>query len=146
MPEFKLTINDVKTGKSYQKTVSGTETDIFKRSKIGNKIPGDSFGLKGYELEIRGGSDNAGFPMRFNLNTAGRKRILLRRAPCVKIKRKGMKKRKTVVGNMLSHTISQINLKITKYGTKSIEEILGKKEASEEKKEEPKQEVKEEKK
>lgn len=134
MAEFKLTINDVKTGKSFQKTITGTETDVFKGKKIKDAIPGDGFGLKGYELQITGGSDNAGFPMRFDIEGPGRKKPMLTRGPCVKIKRKGMKQRKTVVGSSLSSTISQINLKITKYGSKSLNEIFGIKEEPKEEK------------
>lgn len=130
MPEFKLTINDVKTGKSFQKTITGAESDVFKGRKIKDKVAGDGFGLKGYELEITGGSDKAGFAMRYDLEGMGRKKPLLTKGPCVHIKRKGMKKRKTVIGNNLSHNITQINVKITKYGTKSINEIFGVKEES----------------
>jgi len=148
MPEFKLTINDVKTGRSFQKTVSGTESDIFRGKKIKDTVDGSSFGMKGYELQVTGGSDSSGFPMRFDIDGQGRKRPLLTRGPCVKIKRKGMKKRKTVVGNSLSASIIQINLKITKYGQKSVNEIFGveeKKEETKEVKEEekPKEEIKE---
>lgn len=128
MPEFKLNINDVKTGKSYKKIVSGNESDIFKNKKIKDKIIGDSFGLKGYEFEITGGSDIAGFPMRSNIPGIGRKKVLLTKGPGVKIKRKGMKKRKSVVGSTLSHLITQINLKTITYGNKSFEEVFGKKE------------------
>ena len=54
MPEFKLVINDVKSGKSYQKAVTGDESDVFKRTKIGSIISGDTFGFNGFEFEITG--------------------------------------------------------------------------------------------
>ncbi|MBS3149950.1 30S ribosomal protein S6e [Candidatus Woesearchaeota archaeon] len=125
MPEFKLVINDVKTGKSYQKAIAGEESDIFKKTKIGSIISGDSIGFSGYEFEIRGGSDNCGFPMRSDIEGINRKRPLVTNSIGVHIKGKGIKKRKTLVGNTLSKSISQINLKTTKYGSKSITEILG---------------------
>ena len=125
MPEFKLVINDVKTGKSYQKVVSGEDADVFKRTKIGSIVQGDSLGFSGYEFEIRGGSDNCGFPMRADIDGIGRRRPLVTKSIGVRVKGKGIKKRKTLVGNTLSHLISQINLKTTKYGQKPITEILG---------------------
>jgi len=137
MPEFKVVINDVKTGKSYQKIVSGEESDVFKRTKIGSIISGDALGFHGYEFEIRGGSDNCGFPMRSDIEGINRKRPLVTNSIGVHIKGKGIKKRKTLVGNTLSHTISQINIKTTKYGNKQIPEILG----IVEKKEEPTTEI-----
>ena len=123
MPEFKVVINDVKTGKSYQKIVSGEESDVFKRTKIGSIISGDTIGFHGYEFEIRGGSDNCGFPMRSDIEGINRKRPLVTNSIGVHIKGKGIKKRKTLVGNTLSHLISQINIKTTKYGNKQITEI-----------------------
>ncbi len=155
MAEFKLTINDPKTGKSYKHLTSDTS---LVGKKIKEKVKGDVFGLKDYEFEITGGSDNAGFPMRFDIPGIQRKKALLTRGPGVKIKRKGMRKRKTVAGNEISKKTVQINLKIIKPGSKKIEEILGKKEETKEaskeetkkveekpketKKEEPKKEIK----
>ena len=124
MVEFKLTINDVKEGKSYSKEVKEAEADSFKGGKIGSKVAGDSFGFTGYEFEITGGSDNAGFPMRSDLEGQERKKIYALNGPGIKTKRKGARIRKSVRGNTLSHVISQINLKIIKYGSKSVKEIL----------------------
>lgn len=144
MSEFKLTINNPKTGKSYGKTVN---TELFKGRKIRDKVKGDSIGLGGYELEITGGSDNAGFPMRRNIHGTSRKKVLLVKGPCVKIRRRGMKKRKTVRGNILALDVAQINLKVVKEGSKKIDDLLGKedKEKVEEKKEVKKEEKKKEK-
>ena len=128
MVEFKLTINDVKDGKSYSKEVKEAEADAFKGGKIGNKVKGDSFGFEGYEFEITGGSDNAGFPMRKDLNGQERKKILALNGEGITTKRKGARIRKSVRGNTLSHVISQINLKVVNYGGKSIKDILGIKE------------------
>lgn len=137
MPEFRLVINDVKKGRSYQKVVTGNETDAFRGLKIGSKLSGDSFGLKDYELEVRGGSDDAGFPMRFDVEGMSRRRPYISRGPGIKGLKKGEKTRKTVTGNTLTHNIRQINLKVVNYGSKSLEDIFGVKqeEVKEEKKE-----------
>ena len=145
MAEFKLVINDVKKGRSYQKVVTGAETDVFKGLKIGSKLKGDSFGLKGYELEVRGGSDSAGFPMRFDVDGILRRKPYVSRGPGVRGLKKGEKTRKTMAGNTLTENIKQINLKVIMYGSKSIEEIFGVK-TEEAKVEAPKEEIKETKK
>ncbi len=121
MTEFKLTINDPKTGKSYSKTV---DTTIFKTKKIGNVIEGDSLGLKGYHLEITGGSDSSGFPMRKDLEGIAKKRALLIKGTGVRIT-EGIRKRKTIRGSTVSLSTTQVNLKVKTYGPKSLEEIFG---------------------
>jgi len=145
MAEFKLTINDTKNGKGYQKSVTGAEADTFKGKKLGDKINGELIGLKGYEFEIRGGSDKQGFPMRWDVDSTQRKKPLIVEGVGVKKKRKGQKQRKSVRGNILSTEIVQINLKTIKYGNDSLAKLFGKEEApKEEKKEEVKEEPKKE--
>lgn len=126
MPDFKLVINDPKTAKSYQKIVTGNEADVFRGTKIKSKISGDQIGLKDYELEITGGSDSSGFPMRSDIEGILRKRPLVSRGPGIKGLKKGEKIRKTVAGNTISHLTSQINLKVLKHGSKSLDEIFTK--------------------
>ncbi|MFH0752382.1 MAG: 30S ribosomal protein S6e [archaeon] len=120
--EIKLVINNPKTGRSYQKQLEG---EFLVGMKIGAKVNGDNIGLPGYELEITGGSDNAGFPMRRDIDSSGRKQALLTKGPGVHINREGMKKRKTVRGNTIGEVTAQVNLKITKLGSKDLEELLG---------------------
>jgi len=134
--EIKCTINDPKNGKSYSKTIDKT---ILKGRKIRDTIPGNLLGLTGYELKITGGSDDAGFPMRPEINTPARKKILVQNSIGVKVKRKGMFKRKTVRGNTVSGKTAQINLAVSKAGTKALQELLApKQEAKQEKTEEKK--------
>lgn len=139
---FKIVISDPKTRKAYQKEIE-KETSGLIGKKIGETFSGDILGLQGYELQITGGSDKDGFPMRPDVEGTARKKILLSSGPGFHPKRKGQRKRKSVRGNTISLDISQINVKIVKYGTKSIEEIFGKKEEKEVKSE--KKEQKEEK-
>ncbi|MFH1455980.1 MAG: 30S ribosomal protein S6e [archaeon] len=120
MAEFKIVINDPKTGKTYQKTL---DEQAFIGKKIGDKIDGNLVGMAGFELEITGGSDVAGFPMRKDIQGSGRKRALLTSGTGVHIKRKGKKVRKTVMGSTISENIVQINLKIVKGD--NVEKTLG---------------------
>ncbi|MBU1245673.1 MAG: 30S ribosomal protein S6e [Nanoarchaeota archaeon] len=132
MVEFKLTINDPKTGKSYQKTISGDETSEFRGKKLGDKISGTKLGLEGYELEITGGSDKQGFPMRKDLEGQGRTKPLVVSGIGAKAKRDGERQRKTVRGNALSTEVSQINIKVTKQGKDSLDKLFGKEEVPKE--------------
>ena len=91
MPEVKVVINDTKSGKSYQKVVPENEAQSFVGLKIGSKLSGDKLGLNGYDLEIRGGSDNAGFPMRFDIDGFGRKKPYVSQGPGVRGLKKGQR-------------------------------------------------------
>ena len=151
MAEFKLTIADSKTGKCMQKSVTENAANSFIGLKIGDTIKGESIDLAGYEFVITGGSDYCGFPMRKGISGA-RKRILVEKGVGFKGKGKGIRVRKTVCGDAIHEKISQINLKITKHGSKPLaetpkEEAKPKEEKKEEKPKEetPKEEKKEEK-
>jgi small subunit ribosomal protein S6e len=131
MANFKVVISDPKSRKAYQKEIEQGQSGLLGK-KIGDKVSGNHIGLSGYELEITGGSDKEGFPMRRDMDGPGRKRILLSHPPGFHPKSKGRRKRKSVRGNTISVSVSQINLKVLTHGSKSIEESLGvKKEAKE---------------
>tara|TARA_Y100000310_G_C20614026_1_gene779603 strand:- start:503 stop:958 length:456 start_codon:yes stop_codon:yes gene_type:complete len=142
MVEVRLVIGDAKSKKTYQKTVDGDDAKKFIGKKIGDKIRGETVDLKGYELEVTGGSDSSGFPMRKGVHGQGRKKILTtpgigfrgkeKNKKKVRVKHGGLREKKTVHGEVISDDISQINCKVVKQGTKSLEELF--------KKEEPKPE------
>ena len=126
MAELRFVINDVKTGKSYQKAL---DTPDFEGKQVGEKIKGELIGLDGYELEITGGSDYAGFPMRKDISSSSRKKALLTKGVGMKkIEKKGIRKRKTVCGNRIHDKTVQVNLKVLKEGPKKLEEIFKKEE------------------
>ncbi|MFP4403464.1 MAG: 30S ribosomal protein S6e [Nanoarchaeota archaeon] len=121
MVEFKLVINDTKTGKSYQREVKDDVAKYFIGKKINEKVLGDNFNFEGYEFLITGGSDNSGFPMRKDVDLAGKRKIFAVSGVGIKKTRNGMKIRKTVAGNTIYDKIVQINLKILKYGKEKLE-------------------------
>jgi small subunit ribosomal protein S6e len=141
---FKLVVSDPKTRKSYQKEV-GEEGLVGK--KVGEKVQGSLAGLEGFELEVTGGSDKDGFPMRGDVEGTGRKKILISGPPGFHPKSHGMRKRKSVRGNTVSEDIVQINTKVVKYGKKSLVQVFGAKKKDEKPAEkdagEKKEEVKE---
>ncbi len=124
MAEFKVVVNDPKTGKSYQKAITGTKANSLIGKRIGQEIDGVFVDLPGYKLVITGGTDKDGFPMRPNLQGPGRKKLLLKGGIGFHPKRKGMRKRKMIRGNTVSADIVQINMKVVQYGPKPIEEAI----------------------
>lgn len=151
MVEFKLVMS-AKNGKSFQKQITGKEAEVLLGKKVSNKISGDKIGLAGYEFEITGGSDFAGFPMKKGVKGFGRKKVLLSKGVGFsgktrwKKKKKGLRVKKTVCGETIYPKITQINLKILKEGSEALGEEAPKEEApkAEEKKEAPKPEPKKE--
>lgn len=119
--EIKLTIADVKAGKSYDKKLE-TEQNPYLGKKIGDMVDVDGF--EGYEFQITGGSDNAGFPMRSDVRGMPKKRILGVESTGMHIKYRGIRVRKTVAGNMVHDKTSQVNLKVVKYGSKPVESFF----------------------
>jgi small subunit ribosomal protein S6e len=136
MPNFKIVASDPKTKKAYQKEIEQANSGLIGK-KIGEQVDGGMLGMAGYKLEITGGSDKDGFPMRKDVDGIGRKRIILASGPGFHPGRKGERKRKSIRGNTISADTAQVNTKIISYGQKSLDEIFG---VKEKKKEETKKE------
>ena len=140
MASFKLCISDPSSGKTFQKEVKDNMASPFIGLNIGENIKGDIFEMSGYEFMITGGSDYCGFPMRKGI-LGVRKNLAIYGGVGFAGAGKGIKRRKTVCGHKIHDRISQINLKVTKQGSKKLAEIFGKEEKPEAK--EPKAEAKE---
>jgi len=135
MVTFKICISDPSTGRTFQKEVKDSLAAPFIGMNISESIKGDNIGLNDYELQITGGSDYCGFPMRKGI-LGQRKKIALYGGVGFRGDAKGIKRRKTVCGHKIHEKISQINLKVIKQGSKKLAELFGVPEESEEKKEE----------
>jgi len=121
-----------KTGKTYAKALEKAEEETFIGKRVGEIVKLDKLGLTGYEAEIKGGSDNAGFPMRKSILGTKRKRALLTGGVGYRKPKNGEKKRKMVRGNQIAEDINQVNLKIVKEGKTPLTEIFKKEEKTEE--------------
>ncbi|XRO77311.1 30S ribosomal protein S6e [Methanocaldococcus sp. 10A] len=122
MPTAKFVVADPKTGRCYQ--IEADNTPLVGK-KIGETFDGKILGLEGYKLQITGGTDSSGFPMRPDIHGSRKIRVLLSAPPGFRPKRKGERRRKTVRGNTIAPDIVQINVKVVEYGEKSIPELLG---------------------
>ena len=124
---FKLVISDGKSGLSVQKELDDKATKSLIGLKIGDSVKGELIDLQGFELELTGGSDYCGFPMRKDVQGAGRKKILAYQGVGFRKDRKGILQRKTVCGNTVHAKIAQVNLKIIKNGNAGIFDEVKKK-------------------
>ena len=132
MVEFKVIVNDTKIGKSHNIVVSGHHANSLIGKKINDEVDGIFVSLPGYKLQIMGGTDKNGFPMRKDLPGTTRKRLLLSESLGFKPEDSGVRKKKSVRGNTINQEIVQINMKVIKHSAKPIESII-----KVEKKEEP---------
>jgi len=132
MADFRVVISSPKDGKAYQVEISGAEANKFIGKSISDTIEGDVVGLRGYTLQITGGTDKDGFPMRKDLPKGQRRKILTYAGTGHHPKEKGQRRRKTVCGSEITANICQINTTITKYGPKSVADLLASKEEKEE--------------
>ena len=126
MAKFKVIISNPETGKSNFVEIEGTRAVPLIGRKSGEIIDGAVVGLSGQKLQITGGSDKDGFPMRPNIHGGVRAAVVISEGVGFKPPQVGERKRKTVRGNIITEDIVQINMKIAKASEK------------EEKKEEPK--------
>jgi len=97
------------------------------RMKIGDKINGDliSADFDGYELEITGTSDIAGFPgIKGEVGEQLRKLLLTKNDKGMNQTRPGgLRLKKTVRGEEIGEKTVQINIKVLKEGKKKFDEI-----------------------
>ena len=127
MTEFKVVLG-TQDGKSYQKLVKSPEADVLLKKHIGDAVVGDQIGFPGYEFLVCGGSDKCGFPMRKGIQQP-RKRVLISGGVGFLglmrdgSKQKGLVKRRTICGEMITKIIHQVNLKVTKAGSQALTEL-----------------------
>jgi len=158
---FKINLG-TKDGKTFK---IESDNEEITGKKIGESISGKDISekLEGYEFEIMGTSDKAGFPGIKEIDGTALKKKLLTYGIAMKkkarkegkknkgnLKPNGLRLKKTVRGNTISKDTIQINLKDSKQGSKKLDEIFpeqvkkkeekteGSAEASAEKKEEKK--------
>ncbi len=145
MVDFKVVINDTKNGKSHQIEVTGHHANSLIGKKIGDEVDGIFVSLPGYKLQITGGTDKDGFSMRSDLPGMGRRRLLLSKGQGFNPIARGMRKKKSVKGNTINQDVVQINMKVTKYSSKPIDQLIAVQKKDEGESEEEKQESEEKK-
>lgn len=124
MAEFTVAVANPDDGTTHQVDVSDQDANRFIGREIGDEVDGSAVGLDGYTLELTGGSDNAGRPMRGDVPGSNLKSLLLTGGTGYKPQRDGERKRITVRGREISDSTRQINARIVGSGNQSVEELL----------------------
>ena len=112
MAEFKVVIADPETGETFQREVDGQDANRFLGRELGDEIDGDAIGLSGYTIELTGGSDETGRPMRADVSGTRLKELLLEGGVGFKPSRDGERKRITVRGREIDDDVAQINASV----------------------------------
>lgn len=124
MADFQVVVGDPDDGTSYSFEVDGQDANRFIGRSIGETVDADAIGLDGYELEITGGSDTSGRPMREDVRGPRTKEILLAGGIGFEPTVDGERKRVTVRGNEIGEETRQINASISTRGDTAIDELL----------------------
>jgi len=135
MAKFKIIISDPETGKSNFVEIEGARAIPLIGRKLGETIDGAVVGLSGQKLQLRGGSDKDGVPMRPNIHGGVRAAVILSEGVGFKPPQVGERKRKTIRGNTITEDIVQINMKIVKATEKAEKKEKPKKTEKSEKEE-----------
>ncbi|MGD6933072.1 MAG: 30S ribosomal protein S6e [Candidatus Bathyarchaeia archaeon] len=121
MAKFKVIVSDPTDGKSKVVEVEEARAAPFIGRKLGEIIDGIVVDMPATKLQILGGSDTDGVPMRGNVHGGIRRQVILSEGAGFKPKRDGERRRKTVRGNVITDEIVQINLKIVEQTAKVAE-------------------------
>ena len=118
----RVVVSNPETGDSYQ-----VETDLnaFTGKAIGDEVDGNVVGLDGYTLEITGGSDDTGRPMRGDVEGQGISEILVSGGTGYNPTREGERRRVSVRGGEVGDATVQLNTRVIEEGGTDIEEVLG---------------------
>jgi len=125
MAEFTVAVSDPEDGMTYQVDASDQDANRFVGRELGEEVDGNAVGLDGYTLEITGGSDDAGRPMRGDVAGPNLQETLSDGGTGFRPTREGERKRVTVRGAEVSEAVSQINAKIVDRGDQSVEDLFG---------------------
>jgi small subunit ribosomal protein S6e len=125
MATFTVVVGDPDDGTAHQFDVDGQDANRFMGRSIGEEVDGAAVGLDGYTLEITGGSDDTGRPMRGDVAGPNLKEVLLEGGVGYEPSRDGERKRVTVRGKEVSDEVRQINAKIADRGDTDVDELLG---------------------
>lgn len=117
---IKLNIGDPKSKQTKQVELDENNSASLEGKKLGESFKGELVDMAGYEFTITGGSDAAGFPMRWDVEGKQRRKVLIGHGLGNRKRRKGMRLRRTVAGNTVGPTIVQLNVTVTKHGKQPL--------------------------
>jgi len=107
-----LIISDPETGTSQKVELEDARMAPIMGRRIGEVIDGTIADLAGYKIQLTGGTDKDGIPMRPDVHGSVKARIVLSGGVGYKPKNKGARKRVVVRGNTVSADTTFLNFKI----------------------------------
>lgn len=123
MAKFKVIVSDPQAGTSKVVELEEARATPFIGRKLNETLDGAVVDLPAHKVQILGGSDKDGVPMRGNVHGGVRRAVVLSGGAGFNPHRKGERRRKTVRGDTITDEIVQINMKIVERpaGAKPIE-------------------------
>jgi len=112
VPKFKVIISDPETGKSKALEMEETRSALLIGRRLGEVIDGSGVGMSGYKLQITGGSDKDGFPMRPDVHGGVRVNVIVGEGIGFRPSTRAERRRKALRGNVITEDIIQVNMKI----------------------------------
>ncbi|HSV49301.1 MAG TPA: 30S ribosomal protein S6e [Candidatus Acidoferrales bacterium] len=112
MAKFKVIVSDPLSGASKVVELEEARASPFIGRKVGETLDGAVVDLPAHKIQVTGGSDKDGVPMRSNVHGGVRRAIILTGGTGFKPERKGQRKRKVVRGDIITDEIAQLNVKI----------------------------------
>jgi len=112
MAKFKVIISDPESGTSKVVELEEARAAPLIGRKIGEILDGSIVDMPGKKVQITGGSDKDGFPMRQNVHGGVRRQVILSGGVGFNPRQEGERRRKTVRGNVITDEIVQVNMKI----------------------------------
>ena len=125
MAEFTVAVADPDDGTTYQVDVDGQDANRFVGREIGEEVEGGAVGLSGATLEITGGSDDTGRPMREDVRGTQLAEVLLDGGTGFEPTREGERRRVTVRGREINDETRQINVRIAAAGGADPADVFG---------------------
>jgi small subunit ribosomal protein S6e len=107
MATFQLVVADPGTGTTYQEEIDGQDANRFLGRSLGEEVE-----FEGLTLELTGGSDETGRPMREDVPGTVLRELLLEGGVGFEPTRDGERKRVTVRGAEIDDDIAQINASV----------------------------------
>lgn len=107
-----LIISDPETGNSQKVELEDARMSPFIGRRIGETMDGAIANLPGHRLQLTGGTDRDGIPMRPDVHGSVKARIILSGGVGYKPRNRGERKRVTVRGNIVSADTTFLNFKI----------------------------------
>jgi len=141
MAKFKVIVSDPSTSKSKVVELDGARAVPLIGRRLGEGVDGSVVGMSGLKLQVTGGSDKDGFPMRPNIHGGVRVSVIVSKSVGFHPKREGERRRKTLRGNVITEDIVQVNMKVLEKPKKAEKPRKERKAKAEV--EEPEKEVKE---